>query len=416
MAKVKRYKNIYLYKRRRKSPLKIVLWCVVAIVLVFVGYSATGPAIRFFKGEPIARVDSSKPSASSKAVSSKAGTSSKSGGAANTAGALRGLYLPETYLSDTGTLQGVASGAKAAGLNLAVVNMKGEDGLLHYKSQLPEVTQNSLMAPNAPDAKAAATVLKNSGLTPAARIVCFLDPAASDVMRDASVLYAANSTGRWRDSNNDFWLNPYSDKAQQYLIDISKELVSLGYTYILLDDVRFPSESGSAYYGNVTATKQAELTAFIANAQKQITAAGGKLIVRFDAYTAIGTGSPNAGLNQNMYALNTDYLSPEFCPSALDKSGVQVSGKTITKPDTAPASTVLSLAQYAATQVPAANKAKVIPYLQAYTNTALSAGFYKQYAAADISGEIASLKEAGFTSYILYSPQGQYDLTGVTTK
>lgn len=414
MAKIKRYKNIYLYRRRKRNVLKPILFCLGAAVLIFVGYSVAGAAVRFFKGEAVARSSSETGSSKAAASSRKSVSSQPALSAADAASAVKGLYLPYSYLSNTAGLTSTTAAAKSAGLNLVVVDVKDEDGLVHYQSVLPAVTTGGLVAANSPDAAVASGIIKKAGLAAGARMTCFIDAAGSNVMRDAAALYGASGTTRWMDQQNRFWLNPYSSKAQQYVIDLAKELVSKGYTYIVLDSVSFPPASSGAYFAGASGTRENALAAFVQNARKQIDAAGGKLIVHFDASTAIGVADATTGLDQDMYALGADYVSPDFCPSSL-ATAVTVGTTALTKPDLNPAATVLTLSKFAATKM-ASGGAKLMPYLQAYTNTGLGGGNYKTYAASDISGEIVSLNQAGYGSYILYSPTGAYSLSGVQTK
>lgn len=408
--KIKRNRDIYNYRHRPRKIMKSVFWVLCAVVIIFVGWSVAQPVMKFIKGEIKPRPDTtSKTSVVSGSVKSNPSKATVGSGSA-----LRGIYLPKSFLSDTASLASTAQNAKNAGINLAVVDLKSESGMLNYTSKLPDAVSGGLFASGAPDAAAAATAIKNAGLTPAARVCCFLDASTSSIIREAAVLYAPNHSSRWRDNSGNFWLNPYSDRAQQYLIDVSKEAVSLGYKVIILDDVLFPSTgSSNAWYGNSSVPRDQQLRNFIANATKQIGAAGGKVIVRFNAPAAIGQASALTGQAQNMYALPSDYVSPDFLPSFLSRSAVQIGTKTILSPDLTPSGTVSAMAQFAATKATGSNLDKVAPFVQAFTNTSLGTGYYKNYTAADVGAEIAAMKSAGIASYILYNPQGLYDYSGI---
>lgn len=411
--KIKRNRDIYRYRRGRSAALKVVALIVASGLLVFLGWSIAPPIIQMMRGELKPR-----PSASSAAVSSHASSarsSSKATSAANTANAVRGITLPVADLSNTAALTTAAQSAKKAGFNLALIDLKSEDGMLQYASKLPDATSGGLCVTNAPDASAAASAIKNAGLTPAARICCFLDSSTSSVMRQAAVLYSPSQGSRFRDNNGNFWLNPYNDEAQQYLINVACEAVADGFKTVVLDDVEFPSSGnpGYMYFGATSVSKEQQLLNFVAKAKQSVNAAGGTLLVRFQTPSAVDLASTLTGQDQNMYALSANAVAPDFMPSELSKTGAQIGTKAIQTPDLAPSDTVAAIAQYAASKT--TSPAKVVPIIQAYTNTSLGEGYYKQYTTADISAELAAVKAAGFSSYILYNPQGTYDFTGLAS-
>lgn len=417
-AKIKRTYNIYKVKRHRRKfsarPLIAVLLVAAAALLVFVVWSVAGPIQQYLAGTLKPR---RKPQAAvSSAVSAKAASSSKAvvsaAGAGFTAGSLKAIYLPEKFLSDTASLSDVAGRAKAAGVNMAVVNLKGEDGILQYASGVQAAKQNNLIAPGAPDAAAAAAKLKSDGITPCARICCFQDPAASDAMRQDAVLYNGNHGYRWLDGSNKSWLNPYNEDARQYLISIAKEAISKGYTYILFDGVEFPS-SGSAgsttYYGDNLSSKEDALKSFVAEAKQAINAAGGKLIVHVSADASVGRANALTAQDQNIFGLTGDYVSPDIC--AADFSDlVTIGPKSFPSPSSDISGFVTAAANLLKTNA-SGKIAAAVPYLQAFQNGGTSAG-----AAKDINAQLSAIKNAGISNFVLYNPDGNYDFSGVSFK
>jgi hypothetical protein len=316
-------------------------------------------------------------------------------------------------------LQGIdktTAAAKQAGLNLAVVELKGEDGLIDYASKISEAQGDGkvMIAPNAPDAAAAAQELIKNGLTPAAEISCFKDPIAPISMPSASVLYSGNHTDRWLDNSGNRWLNPYSTAAQQYIINLAVEAVGLGYKQIYLNNVEFPTYDSKAWYGDGLPSKEDALKSFVAEATKKIEAAGGTVSVIMPGGASVGQGDPQTGQDQSIYGFAADYLSPNLCPSLMG-SGLTIGGASIPKPDLTPGDTVTAAAGYLKSQA-GAKLSVTVPFIQAFTNTGLGDGNYKQYTSADINAEIAALKNAGITNFVLYAPDGSYDLSGISAK
>lgn len=417
MRKIIRTKSIYRNRRKPRNNLlmaiRIILMIVIAAVLVFVGWSVASPVMKFFSGQLNTSSNTSNVSSSSANLSS---SQLKSSTPIVNTNAIRGIYLPKNYIGDLNALGNVISSAKQSGINLAVLDLKGEDGILNYSSKVDAAVKNQLVAANAPDASLAAAKLKDAGITPAARICCFMDPAAPVVMRNMAVLYAANHSYRWIDASNNSWLNPYNSDAQQYIIDIAKDAVADGFKYIVLDDVIFPSTgspNSSAWFTDSAVTKEEQLRTFVANATQQINAVGGKVIVHMPGMAAIGQANALTGQDQNVFGFNADYISPDLSPSGFGAQAVQIAGKTIISPDLTPAATVSTVAQYINTLIDKTKISTTVPFIQAYTNTSLGNGFYKNYTDDDINGEVTSLKNNGFTSFILYNPSGSYDFTGL---
>jgi hypothetical protein len=413
-----RHRRRNIYSKRRSpvaSALKIAGFALGAAVIVFLGYSLQPVLQNLASGKYSV---SSQAKASSKApVSSKASAASSKTSSSAASTQIKGIYLPQSALKDTASASKTAQEAKKAGVNTAVVELKGENGVVAYASKVTQAQGQGIIASGAPDASALAQELTKDGVTPAAKISCFKDPVAPSVLRSAAVLYSGDHSQLWLEYNGDSrlnWLNPYSEDARQYIISLAKEAVSLGYKQIYLDNIEFPVSDEHAYYGDNLTTKEEALKAFMTEAQQQISAAGGKVSFIMPGDAAVGSGTAQKGLDQSLYAFTSDYYTPNLCPS-LFKQGITINGTAIAKPDLAPGSTVAAAAAYLASQA-GAKLSATVPYIEAYTNTSLGEGSYTNYTATEINAEIASLKNAGITSYILYSPTGVYDFSGVSLK
>jgi hypothetical protein len=417
MRKIKRSRNIYRTRRQSdNNPLKTILIIVFSVVLLFVGFSIAGPIMKFFSGQLKAPTTSSAASN----ITSAGGNSSKPVVSSNTkSSSIHGIFLPKNYIGDLNVLDNAIIGAKKADINLAILDLKSEDGILNYSSKIDLAVKNKLVAANAPDSTLATAKLKAAGITAAARICCFKDPATPVSLRDMAVLYAPNHSSRWIDAFNQSWLNPYSDNAQQYIIDIAKEAVSNGFKYIILDDVEFPSSGNPAKYAwfsDSNIPKEEQLRIFVANATKQINAVGGKVIIHMPGMASIGQANALTGQDQNLFGFSADYFSPDLSPSEFGAQAVQIAGKTIISPDLTPAATVAATAQYISTLADKTKLNNTIPFIQAYTNTSLGNGFYKNYISDDINAEAAALKTNGYANFILFNPSGNYDYAGLKLK
>lgn len=152
--------------------------------------------------------------------------------------------------------------------------------------------------------------LSSLGIRCFAYISCFKDSVASSSLAGMEVLTSSGTL--FSDSAGNMWLDPYSDAAHDYLINIMKSAVNSGFSAVMLDNVCFPSEfylSAPVYLSFEEGdTKNAVLKEFI---NKAAAAVGtDKLILNCDitAFTEICT------LPDDRYGgtlLGTDCIS--FC-------------------------------------------------------------------------------------------------------
>lgn len=418
MRRIKRsHYSIYTSRRRSTAKaVKAVVGVVAVAALVFLGYSIASPLYNLATGKwkpPVASSSSKKAVSSSSKASSKASSSSPK--AKVMAAKVRGVYLPKSYLSDTAALNTFITQAKAAGINLAIIDLKAEDGVVNYASKVQEIQGTDALPSGEPDASAAAKALSAAGITPAARICAFEDPIAPSVMRGSGVLYSGNHSINWLDPTNKRWLNPYSTVAQQYITNLSTEAVSLGYKEVFVDSLTFPTKGNpdsQGYYGDNLPSKEQCISSFTASLKQAVNAAGGKLSVIMPGTAAVGKAPANLGQSQDIFTLSGDFITPNICPSLFDPAGIQIGANTIQKPDLTPGDTVNAIAQYLKTQ-DGAKLSTAVPIIQDFTNTGIGDGNYKQYTAADVKAEITALTGAGIDSYILYNPQGTYDFSWI---
>lgn len=415
MRRIKRnrYKSIYTAHRRHNiGALKVIIGLILAAAVIFVGYSIADPLGKLISGKWKPTASSSTVVSSSKPAVSSSKPAAKKPETKVSSTTVRGVYLPKSYLSNTALLNSFIAQAKSAGINLAIIDLKAEDGVVNYASKVEDAKE--MVSAGAPDASVAAKALSDAGITPAARICAFEDPVAPTVLRGAGVMYVKNHSINWLDPMGKRWLNPNSQKAQDYISSLAAEAVSLGYKQVFIDSLTFPTRGNpdsTGYYGDMTSKEQV-ISSFVSTLRQKVNAAGGKLSVVVTGAAAVGQAPSNLGQSQDMFELSGDYICPNFCPSLLTTGSIQVGASTIANPDLTPGDTVYALAQYIKS-TKSAKLGTTIPFIQAYTNKSLGYGKYKQYTTDDIKAEITSLSKAGISNYILYNPDGTYDLNSI---
>ena len=188
-----------------------------------------------------------------------------------------------------------------------VIDMKTAAGEVTYKSNQVSVRNVGAAAENAIDLASYIDTARRAGYDVIARIYAFEDSTAPYNSADMAIRYESEDGVLWLDDSVDNggkpWLNPYSDTAQKYVLDIVYDAVDLGVDAILLDGVRFPEENAAmdyAYFGVGTEeTGRGEILArFAKRVYSAVVTSGTDVLVAFDGHavvtgdTAVYGGSP----------------------------------------------------------------------------------------------------------------------------
>lgn len=150
---------------------------------------------------------------------------------------VKGATLAESVLTGE-----ALSPAAVDGLTAAVFDMKGDDGLLRYASQLP--VSASLRVTSQPDSRNEAIRAVTAGELPTvARISCLRD---NHVPRQDHSMSLRTASGNWLDEAGNRWVNPASEKTRDYVAGVCGELAALGFDEILLDNAGYPTGAKTA--------------------------------------------------------------------------------------------------------------------------------------------------------------------------
>lgn len=150
---------------------------------------------------------------------------------------ISGIYI-NRYKASSDEFYTIVENMVQNNMNAAVIDIKYDRGETAF---MPE----GYSIPNAyqpiPDIRKKVEYLKQKGIRPIARIVCFKDPTLG--IYDNSK-YAVRYTDKtvFKDLGNAVWVSPYSDFVQNYIIDIAKEAVKAGFEEIQFDYIRFPCD------------------------------------------------------------------------------------------------------------------------------------------------------------------------------
>lgn len=206
-------------KKERKSNVLYALCLVLVFLVVFTGASVV-------------------------LTLSKRPLSDGSASAAPLDGQWQAVYMNSDELSGGiafDLFQSTLSGQEA---NAVLIDFKDANGQL-CTALSHDDTAAEIGAQKVPISDAADTVarLKAKNYKVILRVYCFRDPVAAANLPTAAVTEADGVTiwlddSAWGGGNP--WLNPYSDTARAYLLNIVREAAAFGADMILLDGVSFP--------------------------------------------------------------------------------------------------------------------------------------------------------------------------------
>lgn len=292
--KIQNYGRIFdsSQRRRKKRARNSVLFVLAVLVLVFLGYSISGPLTNLLSGKKTPRPSdtSSKAPVSSQMTSSDKDIALESE-LSSSISDYKAAFLPLSTASDSTKFSEFIESIKAQGYNAAVLELKNEDGTIFYN------TKNTMAA----DVKAVSetaitnlpeiiTKLRGENIVPIANIHAFKDKTATK-NRDAKILYEGKENWSWFDSaNGKPWLNPYKSAAQDYIISLSCELAELGFEDIMVSSLMFPDVRNFKFadFGELEKTvSHAEILKQFADKLKaQINEKNAKLLLCYDAFKA----------------------------------------------------------------------------------------------------------------------------------
>lgn len=165
------------------------------------------------------------------------------------------VTVPEEKLYDSGEFYSFLSSLDKE-ITAVVIDMKTAAGTVTYKSNQVSVQNAGAAAENAVDLESYIDTVRRAGYDIMVRIYAFKDATAPYKSSDMAIRYESEDGVLWLDDSVDNggkpWLNPYSDTAQKYVLDIIYDAVDFGVDAIILDGLCFPEESaamGYAYFG-----------------------------------------------------------------------------------------------------------------------------------------------------------------------
>jgi hypothetical protein len=232
---------------------------------------------------------------------------------------IKAAYLTYYGIADKGIRERVFDLLGRTELNAVVIDVKGDRGLIPYRTQVPAALAAGALGPVImKDFDQILADLKRRNVYTIARIVSFKENVLANARPELAII--DTRTGKpWMDNEKLAWVDPTREEVWDYLIAVAKEAALKGFDEIQFDYVRFPTDGklGAAKYSKpITSQVRIEtISAFLAKAKRELAPTGAFVGADIFGYTAFNDNDTDIGQRIEDLAPHVDYLSPMVYPS-----------------------------------------------------------------------------------------------------
>jgi len=428
--KIKHYDYGRAQQRKQGIRSAIVTLLLTAAALA-VGWFAYPPVYEFVTNYEAFLTRSQQPEPSQPAAPAPSSSSSSQEDSQEAAGSFprAAVYLPPELLADAGTLDAALASLKDKGVDGVIFDLKDEDGLVRYRSELELVESNRAQAEDAYDLGQTMGRIRRAGMIPVGRIYAFKDHTATAHMYESAVKYM-DSPVNWIDDSKanggKAWLNPNDRDAQDYIIALVEEAAESGLGSILLDGVQFPEGVSLhlATYGNTgTLDKSAILAGFLTRARGAGENGGSQVAATVNLISAAGLSNVRYGEDVGKIVSAAGCAVVEVMPEQFG-NGVTSDTLTLSAPVQDPYNTVSQALEVSKAALLLASdedddeeeqpreKPLLAAVVQAYTSQSLSESANKTYGPQEVKAQVRAVQEAGIQNIFYLDPAGEYSALG----
>jgi hypothetical protein len=312
-------------------------------------------------------------------------------------GVIRGIYLRGNTAGGPSYVR-ILEHLADRDMNAVVIDTKDTDGYLTYRSRVPlAVETGATKSAVIHDLARAIRFAHERGIRVIMRISCFHDEWVQPRRKDLSV------KGKWGGSYPIGWLDPLSEGAHQYVIDLAKEAMDAGADEIQLDYVRYPvigTKNADFHLTEHNLTRIEVIRDFVREVHAVTKARGVPLSLDVFGVIALGKRVDIDALGQDLALLGPECeaLSPMVYPSHYAK-GFMGFDEPGNHPELVAVGTKGTLEQLAAAKV---SGTVVRPWLQAFYWE--SPDYGPQY----LLEETRHAEAAGGTGWLMWNPGQDY--------
>jgi hypothetical protein len=315
----------------------------------------------------------------------------------------KALYL-SAYGIGSATLRGAALKLiDNTELNALVIDIKGDRGLVPFRSASVLAAGLSQALVTVGDMPALMKMLRARGLYLIARIVVFKDEPLAAAQPQWTV--RDRHGGVWKDREGLPWIDPFRREAWERNLALAEEAAQLGFDEVQFDYLRFPDATGLVF--SEPDTEERRITAingFLDAAQRRLMRHNVFIAADIFGYVAWNSNDTHIGQQLEAVAPHVDYLSPMLYPSGFTFG---IPGHR--NPVAAPYDIVFDSLQRAQqrTGLPGV---RFRPWLQAFRDYAFDRRIFGE---REIRLQIEAAEAAGTDGWMLWNAHNRYDEDGL---
>ena len=234
-------------------------------------------------------------------------------------GGVRGIYLNGYHMTNNSKLEIINNILDNTNVNSLVIDVKTDNGHILFDS-VNELAVEMSNVRSKYNSERLNTLKDKNDLYLIGRVVVFQDPLFAKNYPTEAVFDSYRNNIYSQDGQ--YFIDPGSEKARNYVINIAKEACELGFDEIQFDYIRYP-DSNYKYMvfkdENTYDNRIKNINSFLMVAKKEINSLG--CFVSADVFGFILTNKFDGGIGQNLETIieNVDFLSPMVYPSHYSK-------------------------------------------------------------------------------------------------
>ncbi|HEY4908514.1 MAG TPA: putative glycoside hydrolase, partial [Methylomirabilota bacterium] len=316
---------------------------------------------------------------------------------------VRAAYLTYYGIGDKGIRERVLELVARTELNAVVIDVKGDRGLIPYRTEVPLALAAGAQGPVIiKDFDGMIAGLKSRGIYTIARIVTFKDIVLAQHRPDLAII--DTRTGKpWIDNEKLAWVDPFREEVWDYAIAVAKEAAAKGFDEVQFDYVRFPTDGklSAAKYSqaNNSQTRLPAIAAFLARARRELAPLGVFVAADVFGYTAFNENDTDIGQRVEELAAHLDYICPMVYPSGYHR-GIPGVRNPVAQPYEIVKESV-RLTRKRAAPAPTV----VRPWLQDFKDYAFDK---RIFGVTEIKAQLRGARDGGAVGYMLWNPKNDY--------
>lgn len=313
---------------------------------------------------------------------------------------IRGVYTTGWIAGSSKWFPRLIDFINATEVNALVVDIKDDTGNLSFMADvaLAKTTQSAVKM--IADPVKMIQILKENNIFPIARIVVFKDPFIAKAKPEWAV--KDSEGGLWKDRKGLNWIDPYNKLYWDYIVDIAKEAIRLGFQEIQFDYVRFTSDGNTKRCVYPFSNGQAPedlIQEFLKYTQDKL--AVYQVPTAADIFGLTTSADADLGIGQRFEKIigNVDVVCPMVYPSHYIPGNFGLKN-----PNAQPYQTVFQSVSDAKKRMEQAGNTttQLRPWLQDF-----SLGVH--YGKTEIQAQIKAVKDAGIKEWIFWNPSCRYN-------